>query len=294
MKRGIDHLVLCVSDLERAATFYRQLGFTTTPRAQHPWGTDNCLIQLPGCFLELLTVARPECIPAATAHHFSFGAYNWEFLSRRQGMSMLVFDSRDARADREEFSSRGLPPFETFHFARLATLPDGSQAQVAFTLAFAVDPGMPEATFFCCQQHAPQYFWRAEYQVHANGATAIDEVFMVAEKPSALADFFAKVQERDCVARNGDRLLVRTPRGVITVLTPEEAGDRFSRLNLAGFPASPYFLGFAVRVPDADRVVAQLCSIGAPFEAAIGSVHIGPQEAFGVLMEFHSRAGIDS
>jgi hypothetical protein len=195
------------------------------------------------------------------------------------------------RADREEFITRGLPPFENVHFARLATFPDGSQAQVAFTLAFAVDPGMPEATFFCCQQHAPQYFWRSDYQIHANGATAIDEVFMVAETPSALADFFAKVQERDCIARHGDRLRVHTPRGVITVLTPAEAGDRFRRRDLAGFPASPYFLGFAVRVPDADRVVTQLRAIGAPFETSTGSVCIGPQEAFGVLIEFHSRAG---
>ncbi|MCP4630386.1 MAG: VOC family protein [bacterium] len=51
MKRGIDHLVLCVNDLDLCAAFYRDLGFTTTPRAQHPWGTDNCLIQLSGSFI---------------------------------------------------------------------------------------------------------------------------------------------------------------------------------------------------------------------------------------------------
>ena len=65
MKRGIDHLVLCVNDLENCAAFYRQLGFTTTPRARHPWGTDNCLIQLAGSFIELLTVSRPALISAA-------------------------------------------------------------------------------------------------------------------------------------------------------------------------------------------------------------------------------------
>ena len=33
MQRGIDHLVLCVRDLEAAAARYSAFGFTTTPRA---------------------------------------------------------------------------------------------------------------------------------------------------------------------------------------------------------------------------------------------------------------------
>lgn len=35
-KRGIDHLVLCVRDLEAARRRYADLGFTTTPPARHP------------------------------------------------------------------------------------------------------------------------------------------------------------------------------------------------------------------------------------------------------------------
>jgi hypothetical protein len=70
VKRGIDHLVLCVEDLELGAEFFRNLGFTTTPRARHPWGTDNCLIQLAGSFIELLTVSRPSLISAADPKTF--------------------------------------------------------------------------------------------------------------------------------------------------------------------------------------------------------------------------------
>ena len=33
MQRGIDHLALCVRDLEAAAARYSAFGFTTTPRA---------------------------------------------------------------------------------------------------------------------------------------------------------------------------------------------------------------------------------------------------------------------
>ena len=51
MNRAIDHLVLCVRDLEAARAIYRRLGFTLTPPARHPWGTGNSLVQLQGNFL---------------------------------------------------------------------------------------------------------------------------------------------------------------------------------------------------------------------------------------------------
>ncbi|MBO6820247.1 VOC family protein, partial [Thalassospira sp.] len=48
MSRAIDHIVLCVNDLDAAIAVYTQLGFTVTPRAVHPFGTGNALIQLDG------------------------------------------------------------------------------------------------------------------------------------------------------------------------------------------------------------------------------------------------------
>src|SRR5262247_393784 len=59
MPRGIDHVVHAVRDLEAAAELYRRLGFTVGARNQHSWGTHNHLVQLPGFFIELLTVAEP-------------------------------------------------------------------------------------------------------------------------------------------------------------------------------------------------------------------------------------------
>ena len=58
--------MLCVDDLDAAQRFYERLGFTTTPRATHPFGTGNSLVQLRGNFIELLGVVEPENIkPAA-------------------------------------------------------------------------------------------------------------------------------------------------------------------------------------------------------------------------------------
>ena len=286
VKRGIDHIVLCVNDLDLCAEFYRDLGFTTTPRAQHPWGTDNCLIQLSGSFIELLTVSRPSLISDDRPETFSFGGFNQKFLAQREGMSMLVFESIDAEADREEFMARGLTSYDKFYFERKAKLPDGSQVPVAFSLAFATDPRMPEVAFFSCQQHAPQYFWKAEYQSHANGGERILEVIMVANEPEAYAGFFSKLQEPDCVVRKGSDLAIRTPRGKIRVITPAQAQGRYEIGSLDGFPVTPYFLGFAVQVADLELVSDHLQKKEILCEKSNGFIRVLPGDAFGVLIEF--------
>ena len=288
MKRGIDHLVLCVNDLELGAAFYRQLGFTTTPRARHPWGTDNCLIQLTGSFIELLTVSRPSLIFAAGPKTFSFGAFNQKFLAHREGMSMLVFESKDAEADRKELIARGLPAYDKFYFERKAKLPDGSQVPVAFSLAFATDPRMPEAAFFCCQQHAPQYFWKAEYQSHTNGADKLLEVIMVANEPEAFAGFFSKLQDPDSVVMEGSELTIHTPRGTIRVLTPAQTCGRFGTMDLADFPETPYFLGFTVQTRDLDSVAGHLRKNRIPYEKSNRLIRVHPKDAFGVMIEFRN------
>ena len=170
--RGIDHLVLSVRDLAAAAARYEQLGFTCTPRAEHPWGSANRLVQLHGSFLELLTVAHPDRIVEHAPGRFSFGAWNRDWLAHREGFSMLVFEGSDSRADRDEFAAAGLRDVAPFDFEREARLPDGSTRTVAFSLAFALSEQTPDAPMFTCHQHAPELFWKPDYQRHENGLTS--------------------------------------------------------------------------------------------------------------------------
>src|SRR6186997_2539258 len=60
MPRGLDHIVHAVRNLDAAADLYRRLGFTVGARNRHPWGTHNHVVQFPGFFIEVLTVAEPE------------------------------------------------------------------------------------------------------------------------------------------------------------------------------------------------------------------------------------------
>ena len=282
MQRGIDHLVLCVRDLGAAMARYSAFGFTTTPRAEHPWGTDNGLVQFDGNFLELLTVARPERIVEPESGDFSFGAFNRDFLGKREGPSMLVFEGYDARADRAAFRANGLDTYAPFDFERLAPLPDGSKAKVGFSLAFVTDARLTEAAFFTCQQHAPQHFWKPNYQRHANGARQIVEVVMVADDPPSLADLYAGLQEPQAVRVRDGCFCVSTGRGDVTVVTPAAFRHRFGHDPVLG--VGPRFVACTVAVTELGAATTLLERNEVPHARRDGMVTIEPEHAFGVTL----------
>jgi hypothetical protein len=222
------------------------LGFTLTPEARHPFGTGNSLIQLEGCFLELLSVFDPEKITEPEPGRFSFAAFNRDFLAEREGMSMLVLDSIDARADVAAFRAAGLHTYEAFDFSRRARLPDGREATVGFSLAFATDPNLPDMAFFTCQQHAPQHFWKAHYQRHPNRALTVLEVSLVAERPSDHTQFLSAFAGIAAQPIKGG-ITVRTARGNISCVTPQCFTESFAR-EAPNLGEGPRLAGFTVGV----------------------------------------------
>lgn len=293
MPRLIDHLVLCVRDLGRAGEAYERLGFTLTPRAAHPWGTGNRLAQFGRNFLELLGLDDPARIAAAKQGEFgpaqfSFGAFNRDFLARREGMSMLVFEGRDAEADRAEFARTGLADFARFDFSRDARLPDGATARVGFSLVFAARADWPEAAFFTCQQHAPEHFWKPAYQRHANTALNVTEVVMAASEPAAHADWLARLTGAEAAAVTGGH-----------AFTAEDATGCPSRVTLlshaallARWPeaqinaATPHFAGFRLGVADLAATESCLREGRVPHRKAGATLVVPADYAFGCVIEF--------
>jgi hypothetical protein len=246
LARGLDHAVHAVRDLAAVKAGYEALGFTTTPPAMHPWGTGNSLVQLDGSFVEILSVEEPERIAAAGPGEFSFGAFNRDFLARGDGMSMMVFSSADAAADRARWQEQGLETYALFDFSRRATLPGGEQVTVAFSLAFVTDPAMPRAAWFVCQQHHPEHFWKPEYQRHANGAARMGSVWMQAPDPARHGDFLARrfAEGRVVEADGGVDLVL--PRGRVALRTPEALAARFPGAPLPPAGAGPAFAALAI------------------------------------------------
>jgi hypothetical protein len=284
VQRPLDHLVLAVRDLAAAQDSYTRLGFTLTPKALHPFGTANSLVQLQGNFLELLTVADRSVIPSPTPGNFSFASFNERFLQAREGMSMLVFASDDARRDQAAFAESGLQTYAPFDFSRLAKLPDGSEVTVGFSLAFVTDARMPQAAFFVCQQHAPQYFWKSEYQRHPNGAMTVAEIIMVAAEPASLTEHFARLQPDGAVVSVGTGIGITTSRGAITVLDPDAYAARFGERPPG--PVTPHFAAYRITVRDLALAEAVVREGAVPYQAWSGGLRIASGDNFGTAVEF--------
>lgn len=228
MPRGIDHIVHAVRDLDKAAALYRGLGFTVGARNRHPreWGTQNRIIQTPDTFIELLSVADESGIVPHGPRLFSFGAFNRDFLKRDEGLSMLVLKGQGA-PDVNEFRAKSIGDFELYEFEREGKRPGGTALTVSFALAFARDPNAPDSGFFTCQhRHPSENFWNPELQKHANSASSVAGVVLVAADPERHRAFMQAFAGGEAEHADGG-FSIATPRGEIAVVTPAAFTGRY-------------------------------------------------------------------
>ncbi|GGF83081.1 hypothetical protein GCM10007301_49020 [Azorhizobium oxalatiphilum] len=228
MRRGLDHAVHLVRDLDAAGEIYDLLGFTVGSRNQHPWGTHNRIVQTPGFFIELLQVAEPAKIPPHDGAFFSFGAFCKEHLAKRgEGLAMLVLEGSDPAAEKAAFDAAGAGGFDLFDFSRQARKPDGVEVEVGFSLAFARDPVPSDMGFFTCKQRKPENFWSPQMQRHANGVTGVLGVVLVADSPADHVSFIDTFS--DCSPRRATEAwyVTQTPRGAIDIMTPALFTERY-------------------------------------------------------------------
>jgi len=287
MPRGLDHIVHAVRDLDAVADLYRRLGFTVGARNRHPWGTHNHIVQFPGFFIELLTLAEPDKL-GSDGFSTLFGAYNRDFIQRGEGLSVLILESKDAHADEIEFRAASILTAPTMRFEREGKRPDGATIKVAFSLTFADDTGLPDIRFVTCQQHYPENFWNPAFQRHANGVTGIIGVVAVAERPERHAHFFETFAGAPPIASN-DGFTITTPRGAIDMLTPAAFTRRFG-VKAPDVSASPRLaaLRFATDNIGALEALPEQAGISGIF--AGNPTVVGPGDAMGAVLIFEASA----
>ncbi|MDR3495596.1 MAG: VOC family protein [Ancalomicrobiaceae bacterium] len=288
--RGIDHLVVAVNDLDAGRDVWQALGFTLTPRAQHPWGTANHLAQLDHSFVELLGLDDAAKIKPAGRNGFSFGAFNRDFLKKHQGASMLVLESTDADADIADFAAAGLDTFSRFDFERMAGQPGGGQARVAFSLAFTRPTALKTAGFFTCQNHEPEHFWHAEWQRHANSAVGIDEVTLVAPDPADYHIFLSRFTGVREIRASSSGISIATPRGRVAVVTPVAFRYLYGEDSLAVVPKTLEIRGITFAVADFGQSAAALVAGGLKVADRHDRLLVGPAAALGLAVAFKAEA----
>jgi len=225
--RGLDHVAHAVRDLDAAAALYRRLGFTVGARNRHPWGTHNHIVQLPGFFIELLTVAEPDKLGDDGISRL-FGEFHRNFIAATEGFSLLVLESKDSKADVAAYRQAGISLSASLNFEREAKRPDGTAIKVGFSLAFADDAKAPMVRFMTCQQRYPENFWNPAFQTHANGASDVRAVVMVAQDPVAHRGFMTAFTGSSAFYEAPGEVSAITPRGAVSVMTPARFAAMFS------------------------------------------------------------------
>jgi hypothetical protein len=283
---GLDHIVHAVRDLEAAADLYRRLGFAVGSRNRHPpeWGTENHIVQLSGVYVELLGLGDTTRTAPHRARHFSFGAFNRDFLARGEGLSMLALEGQGA-PDAAAFSAAGIGDFEPFELAREGRRPDGTTVRLAFTLIFARDPKAPDFGAFAIRHHFPEHFWNPAAQVHANTAAAVAGVVLVAENPSDHRVFLSAFTGRRDLLATSAGITVKTPRGDIQVIKPAAFRDHFgTEPPSVASGARLAALVFAVRHPGQTARLLQDGDLHGT--ERMGRLIVGPDAALGATLAF--------
>lgn len=289
MPRGLDHIVHAVRDLDAAADVYRRLGFTVGARNKHPWGTHNHIVQLPGFFIEILTLAEPDKL-GDDGFSKLFGVYTRDFVNHRDGLALLILESQDARADAVAFRAANVAISDVMRFEREGKRPDGSPVKVAFSLAFAEDKLAPDIHFATCQQHYPENFWNSTFQQHANSVSGIAGTVVVAEEPEEHRAFFEVFTGTPAQAGEGGFSLA-TPRGTIDVTAPGAFLLRFG-VKPPDVSGGARLAALRFQTADAERVQASPELAGLAGLYAGNAVVIGAEDALGAVLVFEpAKAG---
>lgn len=284
MPRGLDHIVHAVRDLDAAAELYRRLGFTVGARNRHSWGTHNHVVQLPGFFIELLTVAEPEKL-GTDGFSTLFGRFNQSFLQRQQGLSILLLEGGDAAGDAAAFKSAGIAASGAMKFEREGKSPDGSTVKLAFSLVFARDGKAPEIGFATCQQHYPENFWNPAFQQHPNTASSVAGVTLVAENPADHHIFLSAVTGVRDLHATSSGVTASTPRGDIRVMDRAAFRSHFGTAP-PDISKGARLAAVQFRVRDQAALVAALQVGGIEFASQRGHIVVPPDIAMGATILF--------
>lgn len=275
---GIDHAVVMVQDLDRAAENYRQLGFTLSPRGTHSthMGTGNYTIMFDPDYMELLGVLVP------TEHNAPARA----FVERHgEGIERIAFTAVDAAAGAEEIRARGLTPIGPTDFERPVTLPDGTVSAAKFrTFMWPTAEAPGGVRIFACQHKTRETVWIPELMTHANAAKRISQVLIATPEPAKEAAHLARLIDREPKAETEGTVTVTSggDRANFVYLTLDQISKRYPGVALAGLSER----GGAALVLVSGDLAATEKALGSAGIRSGAAVVVPPAKANGTLLAF--------
>jgi hypothetical protein len=275
---GIDHAVVVVRDLDKAAENWKRLGFTVSPRGKHSakMGSGNYTIMLDPDYMELLGVL------VETEHNAPTRA----FLEQRgEGIERIAFTAVDSAAGAAEIRAHGYEPVGPIDFERPVTMPGGSLSAAKFAVfqwPIAEAPG--GLRIFACQHKTRETVWIPELMTHANGAKRLRQVLVVSPEPAKDAAHLARMIDREVKAEPDGAVAVPSgsDRADFIFLTKDQLGRRYPEVSLAGLPERG---GAGLVLLTSDLAAAEK-AVGRSAIRSGDAICVAPAAANGTLLVF--------
>ena len=216
---GIDHLLIVVRDLERAATMYRRLGFTLSPRAVHSahMGTANHTIMLERDYFELLAVLAPTEANAQWRRALADG----------EGLAGFAAATPSAAAAGAAWRQAGFVAGDAVAFARAVERAGGVGMQARFEIVALPAGAVPAMSIFACAQLTRDAVWLPELMKHPNTAQAIRKLSIAVPDPPAAAESWMRALCGSTRGASGSNAQLRLGPHLIEFLDPATAARRF-------------------------------------------------------------------
>ncbi len=187
----IDHVVICVPDLQQGIAQYTKLGFNIYPGGAHPGkGTHNAIALFDDDYIELLAIRDPAEQQAAASRPGSTHAGLADFISAGGGIRSVVLQSDDLTAEVAAMRSRGVDVSDAVEGSRMT--PAGQQLRWK---AVALGPKNPLPLFFV-EHLTPMTERRKQVPVagkHPNCIERLERTYIVTPDAEVAAAVYARV-----------------------------------------------------------------------------------------------------
>jgi len=266
----LDHVIIAVADLDKAAATYRRFGFTLTPRGLHEGkGTGNHCIMFGSTYIELLGVVDETGAQGRLAQRVK---------ERGEGGIAIAYGGDDADKVAANLRAAGINAEDPVDLARPLDL-DGKRDTVRFRNVMLPDLKLPGTMQFVCTHLTPERTRaRHEWQLHPNGATGVATVIVAHENPSDQSTEFAALFGNDRASGRLDNAEIKLgPRKSIEAERGRDALD--------GAPQDG-IVGIIIRVNEVDAVGAMLDMGRIPHRETKAGVIVPAKAAHGVTLIF--------
>lgn len=273
---GLDHVVIVVRDLDKAAETWAGLGFTVSPRGTHSahMGTGNYTMMLGEDYLELLGVLTPTERNAPTR----------ALLEKREGIERAAFTAVDAAAGTKELQARGIAATGPIGFSRPVEMPDGTKTEARFdTFIWPVEERPGGMRIFACQHYTRGAVWIPYLQKHANTADRIIRAELLSADPKAAADHMTRLIDVPSTkeADGAYRIESGGGRGAFVFLDRATLEKRHARVPMDHLPDD----GAVVLVLGVkDLAAAKAATVKAGAVVGDGRITVPPSAANGVML----------